>query len=223
MSFFNLELGDLAAGALSYLGQKDANESNLQIAKDQMSFQERMSNTAHQREVLDLRKAGLNPILSAKLGGASTPSGASATMENAIGEGVSTALQARKNWAEVDNMRKSNTLIGAQIDNTLASTAKAEADTRVANSVAKLNDINAIIQADQAKVMSFKGAKAELYEGILDKVVQGASWLGNTASDVWESFQDFKKRHEAERQKMREDSKKGRRESREPPVITIEK
>jgi len=47
-------------------------------ANKQMQFQERMSSTAHQREVEDLRKAGLNPILSAKLGGSSTPPGAMA-------------------------------------------------------------------------------------------------------------------------------------------------
>lgn len=55
------------------------NSWNAEQALKQQEFQREMSNTAHQREVADLKAAGLNPVLSASAQGATTPNGAMAS------------------------------------------------------------------------------------------------------------------------------------------------
>lgn len=63
----------LGAAAISSAGAYYTNQQNIKYANEANAESVALANTAHQREVRDLRAAGLNPILSATGSGSATP------------------------------------------------------------------------------------------------------------------------------------------------------
>lgn len=158
-------------GVGQYIGAKETNAANAQQVAQQMEFQERMSNTAHQREVADLKAAGLSPILAAN-GGASTPSGAAATMQNAYSDlgnlGPSAlSMMNQKKELEIkddvqDGIKKTNEKTAKEI-------SKIEAETEVAEQNSSLVAMNklekGLVTAARMGYNQYEGHKVpELYK-----------------------------------------------------------
>jgi len=126
-------LGSVGAGIGSWFGQRSANQENKALAKEQMAFQERMSSTSAQRSVEDYTRAGLNPALAYDRP-ASSPAGSLSRVDDAVGKGISSALQAKALQQSLENARTANavakeqsaadlTLKGSQVERNLTEAA----------------------------------------------------------------------------------------------------
>lgn len=179
--------GTLIGGALGGFMGADADQSantareinRMQLEESQRNrdWQERMSSTAHQREVADLRAAGLNPILSATGGsGASSPGGSMAVLDNPD-----------KNLSQD---RAANAML-------IANSAKAMSEVRANNESVKTQKTQQVLNASNAKA-SLLNAQANLQNASTNK--SNVNWMGIpgfgriSVRDAWSGLKNTAKK-----------------------------
>lgn len=149
------------AGGASLIGGMLSNSAAKAQSREQMKFQERMSNTQYQRGVADLKAAGLNPMLAYQNGGASSPAGAKAELGNPLGDATHSAQATYMAATQAKNIEADTQNKIAQKDNINADTALKQGNTITPGLLSELTQID--ISKGKASAQQIQAATQKTY------------------------------------------------------------